>query len=223
MQRFQNFINNSAYYQEIIIHTFNYILSYSLDHLDNSDDTRELLHETILLIGYFCLLNKNLQNLLIKGEIPICQKLFSLPFSYFFDSKLKEVLIPTIISCTYNNETIVEILSKDLNLDIFVNYIKENINLKPIVEEDVNEETSIIEEKAVNISLDKSSTIENYINTVNNTDISKLKIKTEILSNISSTKSLHDMVNGVSDFLSFSFRFPRNLWEKAMYFYDKHN
>ena len=43
---------------EQLYHLLNFILSYTEANLDQSDDVKELLHETLLFIGYFCLLNE---------------------------------------------------------------------------------------------------------------------------------------------------------------------
>ena len=59
--------------------------------------------------------------------------------------------------------------------------------------------------------------------TFNTANTKKLDGKGDLLSNASSTKSIHDMVNGVSDFIPLALRFPRKLWEKALEFYSKYN
>ncbi len=192
LMTFQTIILANNYLQETIHHIFNFIISYALDHFENSDDTKELLHETILLIGYFSLLDHKLQMILLKGEVTVIQRLFSLPFNYFFDTKLKELFMPTAICVSYENERVMEIINKEVNINIFTKYLKEKINLEPIVE-DLNES---IEDK----------------NIKNN----------EIISNASSTKSINNMVTAVSDFLPLVLRFPRKLWEKALEFYSKH-
>lgn len=197
---FQHIFNSSILLQESIYHIFNFILSYSLDHLENSDDTKELLHETTLLIGYFTLQDSKLQSIMLKGEVTLAQRLFSLPFKYFSDAKLKEILMPTVICMSYENELIIDIVNKEVNLNIFIKYLNVKINLEPIVEEDMDE----------SVSEDKSHYAQ-FHNT-----------KCEI-STVSSTNSLHDMVTGVSDFLPFALRFPRKLWEKALEFYSKNN
>jgi hypothetical protein len=35
----------------------NFLLSYAEANIDQNDDVKELLHETLLFLGYFCLLN----------------------------------------------------------------------------------------------------------------------------------------------------------------------
>ena len=84
-----------------IYHMLSFILSYTETNIDQSDDIKELLHETLIFIGYFCLLNENNQRLLHRGENSILQKLCNLPFPYFMDKKLKEILYPTLITSSY--------------------------------------------------------------------------------------------------------------------------
>ena len=43
---------------EQMYHLLNFLLSYAETNIDQNEDVKELLHETLLLIGYFCLLNE---------------------------------------------------------------------------------------------------------------------------------------------------------------------
>jgi hypothetical protein len=96
--------------QEQLYHLFNYILFYTTETANKQEDSKELLHETILFIGYFCLNNEKNQALLCKGESTIIQKLCALPISYFHDKKLKEILFPTLIQASYKNERCLAIM-----------------------------------------------------------------------------------------------------------------
>ena len=44
--------------KEQLYHLLNFLLSYAETNIDQNDDVKELLHETLTLIGYFCLLNE---------------------------------------------------------------------------------------------------------------------------------------------------------------------
>lgn len=83
--------------KEQLYHLFNYILYYTVETAENQEDSKELLHETLLLIGYFALFNEKHQEILCRGENTLLQKLCNLPFPYFCDKKLKEILFPTLI------------------------------------------------------------------------------------------------------------------------------
>ena len=43
---------------EQLYHLLSFILWYTETNIDESDDVKELLHETLIFIGYFCLLNE---------------------------------------------------------------------------------------------------------------------------------------------------------------------
>jgi hypothetical protein len=44
--------------QEQLYHLFNYLLYYTVEFTDKQEDCKELLHETLLMIGYFALNNE---------------------------------------------------------------------------------------------------------------------------------------------------------------------
>jgi len=90
-------------HSETLYHLLNFLLVYCEANLsvEDADDVRELLHETLLFIGYYCLLHEENQNMLQRGENSILQKLCNLPLMYFMDKRLKDILFPTLISCTY--------------------------------------------------------------------------------------------------------------------------
>ena len=211
--------------QEQIQHVIIYIVNYSLEYLEQSDEVKELLHETLLLVSYLCLQNENFQNVVNKGVVTIIQHICNLPFSYFSEKLLKDILFPTLITMTYNNVRNTKILSNEINLKMLVMYFKEKIQLERIQEEDISEVSSSIYEGGNN----------------NNNNINNRKIREEFLqgkiseskpskaySTTSSSKSTHDMLNGLSDFVILSHRFPVELWEKAQEYYstfdiDKNN
>ena len=50
-----------------------------------------------------------------------------MPFTYFMDKKLKEILFPTLVAVSYQNTRSVAIMDQELNLDVLVKYIEANI------------------------------------------------------------------------------------------------
>ena len=209
-------IMSSQLNQEQIQHVISYIISYSLEYLETSDGIKELLHELLLLISYLALNNENFQNVVNKGEITIIQHICSLPFSYFSDKQLKDILFPTLITMTYNNERNTQILAKEINLEFIVMYLKEKIQLEPILEEDVDDVSSSINNEGGNINLVKINK-EQFLS--GNSDKNDIKPRGKAYSTASSTKSCHDMVTGMSDFILLNHRFPFELWEKAQEYY----
>jgi hypothetical protein len=121
----QEMLSNEEYYVNIY-HLFDYILRYCSEHLESGpQDVRELLHEIILLIGYFVSLNSKNQNMMKLGETSIIQRLCSLPLAYFTDKKYINVLFPTLIAICYENCHNYSILQHEMSVDLLINYIKQ--------------------------------------------------------------------------------------------------
>ena len=205
--------------QEQIQHVILYIICYSLEYLDTLDEIKELLHEVLLLTSYLSLQNERFQNLVSKGEMTIIQQICQLPFSYFSEKLLKDILFPTLITITYNHERNTKILSNEINLELIVLYLKEKIQLEPIAEEEVSEWSSSItnENNNVNKNLIKINR-ESFLG--GNNDKTELINPRKEASTTSSAKSCHDMITGNSDFVTLSHRFPIELWDKAQEYYS---
>lgn len=77
----------SSFFIDIAYHLYSFLLTYCVEHLDKSEDTKELLHETVINIGYFSLNDTLNQQTLSQGENTIIQKLCSLPIHYFIEKK----------------------------------------------------------------------------------------------------------------------------------------
>lgn len=69
---------------------------------DEDKEVEELLHETILLIGYYALHNEQASKIMTKGENPIIVKLCGLPINYFWEKRLTDILFPTLIILSKN-------------------------------------------------------------------------------------------------------------------------
>ena len=205
--------------QEQIQHVILYIICYSLEYLDTLDEIKELLHEVLLLTSYLSLQNERFQNLVSKGEMTIIQQICQLPFSYFSEKLLKDILFPTLITITYNHERNTKILSNEINLELIVLYLKEKIQLEPIAEEELSEWSSSInnDNNNVNNNLIKINR-ESFLS--GNNDKNELINPRKEASTTSSAKSCHDMITGNSDFVTLSHRFPIELWNKAQEYYS---
>jgi hypothetical protein len=105
-----------------------HICSYLIWYL-NMNKFDELLHELILFIGYFSVLNADNQIKMELGTPPtILQQLCNLPFNYFSDKSLIAVLYPTLICCCYNNEKNKRVLADELNTEMMANFVQERID-----------------------------------------------------------------------------------------------
>ena len=206
--------------QEQIQHVILYIICYSLEYLDTLDEIKELLHEVLLLTSYLSLQNERFQNLVSKGEMTIIQQICQLPFSYFSEKLLKDILFPTLIAITYNHDRNTKILSNEINLELIVLYLKEKIQLEPIVEEEISEcGSSVANENNVKQNLIKINR-ESFLSGNNEkTELINSRNSRKEASTTSSAKSCHDMITGNSDFVTLSHRFPIELWNKAQEYY----
>ena len=97
-----------------------------MEHLDaGPEDVRELLHEVILLIGYFVSMNPRNQEMMKFGPTSVIQRLCNLPIAYFNDKKYVNVLFPTLIAICYENERNYSILQHEMSVELLINYIKQ--------------------------------------------------------------------------------------------------
>ncbi|RWS30070.1 S phase cyclin A-associated protein in the endoplasmic reticulum-like protein [Leptotrombidium deliense] len=104
-----------------------HIASYLLWYCSHWNNTA-LLHELILLIGYFTVLNVDNQNVMQSGRDPqqatILQQLCSLPFDYFSNPKLTRVLFPTLISCCFRNDENKAVLQQEMSAVMLSSFIE---------------------------------------------------------------------------------------------------
>ncbi|KAK3584862.1 hypothetical protein CHS0354_027613 [Potamilus streckersoni] len=102
-------------------HIASYLIWYCSHH-----QSEELLHEVVLCVGYFTVMNADNQVVIQSGQAPtVLQQLCSLPFQYFSDPRLTIVLFPTLISCCYNNQANRLILEQELSCTLLSNFIEE--------------------------------------------------------------------------------------------------
>ena len=71
-----------------------------------------------------------MQAIIQSGQPPtVLQQLCQLPFHYFSDPRLINVLFPTLISCCYNCQANREMLEQELSCDLLANFIEVNFTL----------------------------------------------------------------------------------------------
>jgi hypothetical protein len=60
-----------------------------------------------------------------------------MPFTYFCDRKLKDILFPTLIQASYKNDRCLAIMDQEISIDLIVDFIQLNLKeeLPKIVEE----------------------------------------------------------------------------------------
>ncbi|KAM4747900.1 S phase cyclin A-associated protein in the endoplasmic reticulum isoform 2-T2 [Rhinophrynus dorsalis] len=86
----------------------------------------DLLHEIIVCVGYFTVNHSDNQVIVQSGRHPtVLQKLCQLPFQYFSDSRLVQLLFPTLISACYNNPQNRLILEQELSCQLLATFIQD--------------------------------------------------------------------------------------------------
>jgi len=87
-------------------------------------DESELLHESVVLLGNYCLLHQERQALMCYGEgHNLLTKITSLPLYYFMDEKGKLLLFPTILATCFQSEQNLELLRNEMNLSLLRNFL----------------------------------------------------------------------------------------------------
>ena len=92
----------------------------------------DLLNETILLLGYFCLENQPNQDMLHyhNGRNPtLLQRLTSLPSQYFTVMDNKQILFPTLICAVFENDTNREIFRGEMDVSVLTQYINQVMDM----------------------------------------------------------------------------------------------
>ena len=113
---------------ETRVNEFKLLVSYLIGY-SKYFDNNELLDQLIVSVGYFVLFSCQNQDAIQSGRLPtILQHLVDLPFKYFSSPDLKDVLFPTLISATFDNENNRDTLSKDVSLKMLSVYMEQRIN-----------------------------------------------------------------------------------------------
>ncbi|KER27266.1 hypothetical protein T265_13829, partial [Opisthorchis viverrini] len=101
----------------------------NLDHMLPSQQlTDAVLHEAILCAGHVCALNFDNQTSLQTGPPPtLLQRLVALPFDYFSQRPLTDILYPTLIAFCYEHPTNSAVLEAELSPTLLANYIEERL------------------------------------------------------------------------------------------------
>ena len=86
------------------------------------------LEKMIVLLGLYTLENaENQQRLNWGSDETLLSRLSSLPFKYFCEGPLIEILFPTLISATSFNDNNRAVISNDINLELLAGYLSEKM------------------------------------------------------------------------------------------------
>ncbi|CAJ1371284.1 unnamed protein product [Effrenium voratum] len=84
----------------------------------------DLLHETVVLLGFYCLEEPRNQTILCYGEgQALLARLANLPLHYFMDERGKAILFPTILASCFKSEQNLEVLRTEMNLSLVRNFL----------------------------------------------------------------------------------------------------
>eukprot|EP00931_Biecheleriopsis_adriatica_P055249 TRINITY_DN3260_c0_g1_i3.p1 TRINITY_DN3260_c0_g1~~TRINITY_DN3260_c0_g1_i3.p1 ORF type:complete len:1486 (-),score=391.99 TRINITY_DN3260_c0_g1_i3:217-4587(-) len=87
-------------------------------------EENDLLHETVILLGFYCLQESQHQTILCYGEgQALLARLASLPLHYFMDDKGRAILFPTILAVCFKSEQNLEMLKNEMNLSLLQNFL----------------------------------------------------------------------------------------------------
>lgn len=109
--------------QDQFYYVMNYIVKYC-HFYEDQDETRDILYEALIMIGYYTLLNEQGQAKIRSGENSLLLKLCQLDISFFIDKQKKDVLFPTMICLSFKDNINLEIINNEMDKDYFKKYIR---------------------------------------------------------------------------------------------------
>uniref|UniRef100_T1JIS4 S phase cyclin A-associated protein in the endoplasmic reticulum N-terminal domain-containing protein n=1 Tax=Strigamia maritima TaxID=126957 RepID=T1JIS4_STRMM len=114
-------------------HISTYLLwYYSASQAYSDEILTSLLHELLLTVGYFTVLNADHQTIIHSGHTPtLLQQLVTLPFPYFSDPRLTRVLFPTLIACCHNNKTNKTIIQQEMSGQLLSDFLQKALQDDP--------------------------------------------------------------------------------------------
>lgn len=102
--------------QDQFYFVLNYIVKYC-HFFEDQEEVKDILYETLLMIGYYTLFNKQAQEKIRLGENSVLLKLCQLDISFFMEKQKKDVLFPTLICLSYKNSINLEIIDNEMDKD----------------------------------------------------------------------------------------------------------
>jgi hypothetical protein len=111
--------------QEGISLEFRHIASHLLWYCQSHSVEKDLLHLSIILVGYFSARHADNQAIVHSGHQPnVLQQLCSLDFPYFSQPDLKRILFPTLIAVCHENEENTNILKREMSYKLLEDFIQ---------------------------------------------------------------------------------------------------
>lgn len=117
-----------------LYHLLVYVIDYCTSKMQggkpdkSNEENSSLLHETIVLLGYFCLQREENQSIMSYGEgQTLLMKITSLPLYYFMDPNGRGVLFPSILATCFKSEQNLSLLRNEMNMSLLQSYISTNL------------------------------------------------------------------------------------------------
>ena len=109
-----------------IYHAISFLISFCTEQWATGNSRiKPLLNEVLLVCGYFVVLHPLNQGVLRWGKSPtILKKLCHLPFPYFCDPELQEVLLPTLLAACYKNQNNRMVVEQDFSLKMLLRFLR---------------------------------------------------------------------------------------------------
>jgi len=181
---------------QVLMDQFYYVLNYIVKYcylFEDQNESKDILYETLIMIGYYTLLNQPAQKKIRSGENSVIQKLWQLDISFFMEKQKKDILFPTLICMSYKDDINVDIIDEEMDRDYLKKYIRNTRK---------EEMYNIPEDEREQKSMDSSS------------------IWSMVSSNSSTTSITTNLKMEQCPFIPFSMRFPKHLLEEALEFYS---
>ncbi|XP_050432795.1 S phase cyclin A-associated protein in the endoplasmic reticulum [Adelges cooleyi] len=104
---------------------FRHIARYLLWFCSEKPESKDLLNEVIVAVGYFTLNSSQHQSMLQSGPSPtVLQLLCTLPFQYFSNPALTSILYPTLLACCSNNAHNKSLVESEICFDLLEEFQK---------------------------------------------------------------------------------------------------
>ena len=130
------------------------------------------------------------------------QKLCNLPFPYFSDKKMKEILFPTLIMTSYKSERCVAIMNQEISFDPIIKFLQANMKeeLPRIMEEE-------FDYQSISSLGERGKVRQGRSPSMSSTGSSGCSIRMETIG------------DGNCPYLPLFMRFPKSKWQDAIDFY----
>lgn len=92
-------------------------------------EENDLLHETVVLLGFYCLQAPENQTIMCYGEgQALVTRLTSLPLHYFMDKQGQAILFPTVLATCFRSQQNLELLMSEMNPSLLRSFLSSHLS-----------------------------------------------------------------------------------------------